>query len=122
MGRHVRKGDIVAVISGKYKGRQGKILEILTEKERVRVEKSIDEPIVLFLGRVTFQKGPDYFLEAASRVVRVRPEVKFVIAGSGDMLSSMIERTCRAHGLTAAPGRWTCAQRLLSRIASASSA
>jgi glycosyltransferase involved in cell wall biosynthesis len=50
---------------------------------------------VLFLGRVTFQKGPDYFLEAASRVVRVKPNVKFVIAGSGDMLSSMIERTAR---------------------------
>lgn len=65
------------------------------QKERVKVEKSIDQPIVLFLGRVTFQKGPDYFLEAASRVVRVRPEVKFVIAGSGDMLPSMIERTAR---------------------------
>jgi large subunit ribosomal protein L24 len=38
MGRHVRKGDVVAVIAGKYKGRQGKILEVLTEKERVRVE------------------------------------------------------------------------------------
>jgi large subunit ribosomal protein L24 len=38
MARHVRKGDIVAVICGKYKGRQGKILEILTDKERVRVE------------------------------------------------------------------------------------
>ena len=65
------------------------------QKERVRVEKNIGEPIVLFLGRVTFQKGPDYFLEAASRVVRVRPEVKFVIAGSGDMLPSMIERAAR---------------------------
>jgi glycosyltransferase involved in cell wall biosynthesis len=67
----------------------------LTQKEqveRVKATKKIDAPIVLFLGRVTFQKGPDYFLEAASRVVRVRPEVKFVIAGSGDMLSAMIER------------------------------
>jgi len=65
------------------------------QKERVRIEKNIGEPIVLFLGRVTFQKGPDYFLEAASRVVRVRPEVKFVIAGAGDMLPSMIERSAR---------------------------
>ncbi|MBL8859124.1 MAG: glycosyltransferase [Planctomycetes bacterium] len=65
------------------------------QKERVKVEKAIDDPIVLFLGRVTFQKGPDYFLEAASRVIRVRPRVKFVIAGSGDMLSSMIERAAR---------------------------
>jgi glycosyltransferase involved in cell wall biosynthesis len=67
----------------------------LTQKEqveRVKAEKKIDSPIVLFLGRVTFQKGPDYFLEAASRVVRVRPDVKFVVAGSGDMLPAMIER------------------------------
>jgi glycosyltransferase involved in cell wall biosynthesis len=70
----------------------------LTQKEqadRVKVEKRIDAPIVLFLGRVTFQKGPEYFLEAASRVVRVRPDVKFVIAGSGDMLNSTIERVAR---------------------------
>lgn len=65
------------------------------QKERVKVEKPIDEPIVLFLGRVTYQKGPDYFLEAASRVLRVRPDVKFVIAGSGDMLPAMIERAAR---------------------------
>jgi len=38
MARHVRKGDIVAVLAGKYKGRQGKILEILTGNDRVRVE------------------------------------------------------------------------------------
>jgi glycosyltransferase involved in cell wall biosynthesis len=70
----------------------------LTQKEqveRVKAAKKIDSPIVLFLGRVTFQKGPDYFLEAASRVVRVRPDVKFVVAGSGDMLPAMIERVAR---------------------------
>ena len=57
--------------------------------------KAIPEPIVLFLGRVTFQKGPDYFLEAAKRVVEIEPNVKFVMAGSGDMLPKMIERTAR---------------------------
>jgi glycosyltransferase involved in cell wall biosynthesis len=63
--------------------------------ERLHVEKTIDEPIVLFLGRVTFQKGPDYFLEAASRVVKIEPNVKFVMSGSGDMLPVMIERAAR---------------------------
>ena len=48
--------------------------------------------IVLFLGRVTFQKGPDYFVEAASKVIPHVPEVIFVMAGSGDMLNRMIER------------------------------
>jgi glycogen synthase len=47
---------------------------------------------VLFLGRVTFQKGPLYFLEAAARVVPVRPDVRFVMCGSGDLLPEMVER------------------------------
>jgi glycogen(starch) synthase len=42
--------------------------------------------IVLFLGRITFQKGPDYFVEAAARVIPQVPDVLFVMAGSGDML------------------------------------
>ena len=65
------------------------------QRERIRVEKAIDEPIVLFLGRVTYQKGPDYFLEAAARVVKVLPKVKFVVSGSGDMLHAMVERAAR---------------------------
>jgi glycosyltransferase involved in cell wall biosynthesis len=48
------------------------------------VEK--DKPRVLFLGRVTFQKGPDYFIEAASLVARKLKDAVFVMAGSGDML------------------------------------
>jgi glycogen(starch) synthase len=48
--------------------------------------------IVLYLGRVTFQKGPDYFIEAAARVLKVMPDVTFVMAGAGDMLGRMIER------------------------------
>ncbi len=58
-------------------------------------EKHVDEPIVLFLGRVTFQKGPDYFLEAAARVIKVEPRVKFVMSGSGDMFPKMVERAAR---------------------------
>jgi glycosyltransferase involved in cell wall biosynthesis len=58
-------------------------------------EKAIPEPIVLFLGRVTFQKGPDYFVEAAARVAQVFPKVKFVMAGSGDMWPVMVERAAR---------------------------
>ncbi len=38
MARHVKKGDTVAVIAGKYKGKRGKVLEVLTGKDRVRVE------------------------------------------------------------------------------------
>ena len=51
-----------------------------------------DEKIVLFLGRVTFQKGPDYFVEAAAQVIQHIPKVKFILAGSGDMLPRLINR------------------------------
>ncbi|MDH3729341.1 MAG: glycosyltransferase [Myxococcales bacterium] len=46
-------------------------------------------PVVLFLGRVTFQKGPEYFVQAAARVLKHVPDAKFVMAGSGDMLPRM---------------------------------
>lgn len=49
-------------------------------------------PVVLFLGRLTAQKGPEWFLEAAARVHRVRPEALFVVAGTGELLPWMVER------------------------------
>jgi glycosyltransferase involved in cell wall biosynthesis len=49
-------------------------------------------PLVVFLGRVTMQKGPEYFLEAARLVADRLPEARFVMAGSGDMLPRMVER------------------------------
>ena len=48
-------------------------------------------PTVLFLGRVTMQKGPEYFLRAAARVIQHRPDARFVLSGSGDLLPGMIE-------------------------------
>jgi glycogen synthase len=50
-----------------------------------------DEKIVLFLGRITMQKGPEYFLGAAKKVLEVMDDVKFVMAGSGDMMRKTIE-------------------------------
>lgn len=50
-----------------------------------------NEKIVLFLGRITLQKGPDYFVEAARKVLDKDPNVKFIVAGSGDMMPQMIE-------------------------------
>ena len=47
---------------------------------------------VLFLGRITFQKGPDYFIEAAAEVLKHIPDASFFMAGSGDMMPAMIER------------------------------
>jgi glycosyltransferase involved in cell wall biosynthesis len=49
------------------------------------------EKIVLFLGRITMQKGPEYFLGAAKKVLEKMSNVKFVMAGSGDMMHRSVE-------------------------------
>ncbi|MBL7107280.1 MAG: glycosyltransferase family 4 protein [Phycisphaerae bacterium] len=50
-----------------------------------------EEKIVLFLGRITMQKGPEYFLRAAKKVLDVYDNVKFVMAGSGDLMHQSVE-------------------------------
>ena len=48
------------------------------------------EKVVTFLGRITMQKGPEYFVEAAAKVLKKNKNVRFVMAGSGDMMDDMI--------------------------------
>ena len=48
------------------------------------------DKVVTFLGRITMQKGPEYFVEAAHRVLQKTDGVRFVMAGSGDMMNAMI--------------------------------
>jgi glycogen(starch) synthase len=55
-------------------------------------------PLVLFAGRITSQKGPGYFVEAAARVAAERRDVRFVVAGSGDRMRAMKEQVA-ARGL-----------------------
>jgi glycosyltransferase involved in cell wall biosynthesis len=50
------------------------------------------DKVVLFLGRITAQKGPEYYLYAAKRVLEHDPDVKFVMAGGGDLEYSIIEK------------------------------
>jgi glycosyltransferase involved in cell wall biosynthesis len=64
------------------------------EKEKV-YQKNVKEKVVTFLGRVTFQKGPDYFVEVAKRVLEKDSNVRFVMAGHGDMLNRMIKRVAQ---------------------------
>src|SRR5690606_13431731 len=49
-------------------------------------------PLVLFLGRLTVQKGGVYFLKAAEEISRIRPDVRFIIAGEGYLLPELIEK------------------------------
>ena len=60
------------------------------QKENIFVKKGFDEKIVTFLGRITLQKGPEYFIEVAYKVLQKMDNVRFVMAGSGDMMVKMI--------------------------------
>ncbi|MFI3299160.1 MAG: glycosyltransferase family 4 protein [Rikenellaceae bacterium] len=66
-----------------------------TENEAEAVERGVDDKIVTFLGRITYQKGPDYFVEAAAKVLAKVPNVRFVMAGSGDMMNHVIRRVAK---------------------------
>jgi len=59
---------------------------------QLRIQKPFKEKLVLFLGRITFQKGPDYFVEAAAKVLEKHRDVRFAMAGTGDMFPRMVER------------------------------
>lgn len=67
-------------------------VEAISSKKNLHFEKSSEDKIVTFLGRITYQKGPEYFLEAAAKVLQRKKNVKFVMAGSGDMLEKMMWR------------------------------
>jgi len=60
--------------------------------ENLIIKKGFDEKVVTFLGRITMQKGPEYFIEAAYKVLQVMDNVRFVMAGSGDMMEKMMRR------------------------------
>ncbi|RMD45620.1 glycosyltransferase family 1 protein [Candidatus Pacearchaeota archaeon] len=96
--------DLVLAVSNYTRKKIIKHYGIPSEKVRV-VHNAIDfenyalekmhelkknNKIVLFLGRLTLQKGPDYFVRAAKRVLEHYPDVVFVVAGSGDMESQII--------------------------------
>ncbi len=60
------------------------------QERELNVEKN--EKLVLFLGRITYQKGPEYFIEVAKKVLEFEPDAKFLVVGEGDMLPWMINR------------------------------
>lgn len=74
-----------------------------TEEERdnssLKALKRSGNKIVLYVGRITLQKGPEYFIRAAKRVLEFNPRVIFVIAGSGDMEGKTM-REAALHGIS----------------------
>ncbi len=61
-------------------------------EERKRIFK---DPVILFLGRITLQKGPDYFLEAAKIILKKYPKTRFVMAGAGDMEKKIVHKSAK---------------------------
>ncbi|HOG16963.1 MAG TPA: glycosyltransferase family 4 protein [Syntrophales bacterium] len=100
------QADAVVAVSHYTKGRIVELYGIPAEKifvvhnavSRSEAQSSLQvvkipvRKIVLFLGRITFQKGPDYFVAAAAKLLRRIPDLTFVMAGSGDMMIQMVER------------------------------
>lgn len=78
-----------------------KVVTVYNAVEPVRIRKKIKpakrsgEKTVTFMGRITMQKGPEYFVEAAGLLLKRMPGVRFVMAGSGDMMGSMVEQAAR---------------------------
>ncbi len=70
-------------------------VEPVEKGELADCEKHVKEKVVTFLGRITFQKGPEYFIEAAKKVLDRDPNVRFVMAGTGDLMEKMIRRAAR---------------------------
>ena len=64
-------------------------------RENLQVERGVKDKVVTFLGRITYQKGPEYFIEAAAKVLKRTKNVRFVMAGSGDMMTRAIRQVAR---------------------------
>jgi glycosyltransferase involved in cell wall biosynthesis len=86
------------IVINKYNINPDKVETVYNAVEQVKIaenliiKKGFDEKVVTFLGRITLQKGPEYFIEAAYKVLQVMDNVRFVMAGSGDMMERMMRR------------------------------
>jgi len=83
---HVPAEKVVVVHNGCDTNEPPRLQQTLTELKRQ------GKKIVLYHGRISIQKGVDYFIRAARKVIDTDPSVVFVISGSGDMLTQIIEQ------------------------------
>lgn len=105
-----RRADMVVAVSGRTRSKVIEKYGISPDKVKVvhngidfsenssSIEKNLEglkrggASIVLFVGRITLQKGPDYFVDVAEKVLAYEPNTYFVVSGSGDMEGEMIRR------------------------------
>ncbi|NJO68610.1 MAG: glycosyltransferase family 4 protein [Bacteroidetes bacterium] len=89
------------IVIEKYEIDPAKVITVYNAVEPVAIKENLvsdrpfNEKIVTFLGRITMQKGPEYFIEVANKVLQRMDNVRFVMAGSGDMMNKMIARAAK---------------------------
>ena len=88
------------MVISRYQIDTGKI-NVVHNAHNINIQESegkkriFKDPVVLFLGRITLQKGPDYFLEAARIILSRYPKVRFVMAGAGDMETKIVHKSAK---------------------------
>lgn len=88
------------IVIGKYGILADKVVTVhnavrFGESEEAAPERAVKDKVVTFLGRITYQKGPDYFVEAAAKVLQRVSDVRFVMAGSGDLMNYVVRRVAQ---------------------------
>ena len=88
------------IVIGKYGIPAEKVVTVhnavrFGESEEAVPERAVKDKVVTCLGRITYQKGPDYFVEAAAKVLQRVPDVRFVMAGSGDLMNHVVRRVAQ---------------------------
>ena len=88
------------IVIGKYGIPAEKVVTVhnavrFGESEEAVPERAVKDKVVTFLGHITYQKGPDYFVEAAAKVLQRVPDVRFVMAGSGDLMNHVVRRVAQ---------------------------
>jgi glycosyltransferase involved in cell wall biosynthesis len=86
------------MIMSRYRIDTGKISIVhnafsIPENAIMSKERIFRGPVILFLGRITLQKGPDYFLDMAQKVLATHPDARFIMAGTGDMSRKLLRRS-----------------------------
>ena len=88
------------IVIGKYGILADKVVTVhnavrFGESEEAAPERAVKDKVVTFLGRITYQKGPDYFVEAAAKVLQRVSDVRFVMAGLGDLMNHVVRRVAQ---------------------------
>ena len=88
------------IVIGKYGIPADKVVTVhnavrFGESEEAAPERAVKDKVVTFLGRITYQKSPDYFVEAAAKVLQRVSDVRFVMAGSGDLMNHVVRRVAQ---------------------------